>query len=233
MEPSTCHPKNATTQPNASAESASDLLVTSFLSCTLATMCMVGLVGNIYTLVAITISTRCTGSVYIITLALADLLYLPTVSFMVCTYFVWDWYFGDLGCRVLFSLDLLTMHTSIFILTIMSTEYYLAIVRPLDTLCRSRDHQRVVICLMWLVAFLFTLPTKILIDPRTSHCNRVTKHRCCPTRKMGNYKVYLTVIFNTCIIICCLYTKLARTYWKVLFSAPRRPANVPGRRSSP
>ncbi|NXI73933.1 UR2R protein, partial [Anseranas semipalmata] len=201
--------------------SASDLLVTSFLSCILATMCVVGVVGNIYTLVVTTVSMRCAGSmyVYIVNLALADLLYLSTIPFVVCTYFVRDWYFGDLGCRILFSLDLLTMHASIFILTIMSTERYLAVARPLATLRRSRDHRRAVTCLVWLVAFLLALPSMILIDLRTSHRNGVTKRMCHPTWRMGSYKVYLTVLFNTCIlapgvIICCVYAKLARTYWR-------------------
>ncbi|XP_074014835.1 LOW QUALITY PROTEIN: urotensin-2 receptor-like [Numenius arquata] len=162
-----CHPKNATTQPVVSAESASDLLVTSFLCCLLATMCMVGLVGNIYTLVVVTISL----CMYIVTLALADLLYLPTIPFVVCTYFVWDVHFGDLDCRFLFSLDLLTMYISIFILTVTSTKRYLAIVSPLDTLPRSGDHRRAVTCPVWLVAFLLTV---VLVDLRTSH--GVTKH---------------------------------------------------------
>ena len=232
MEPSTCisvpcYPENATPQPNTSSESASDLLVTSFLGCILATTCAVGVVGNIYTLVVTTGSTRCTGSmyVYIVTVALADLLYLPTIPFVVCTYFARDWYFGDLGCRILFSLDLLTMHASIFILTIMSTEHYLAVIRPLDTLRRLRDHRQAVTCLVWLVvtclarlvAFLLTLPAMILIDLRTSHRAGVTKRMCHPTWRMGTYRVYLTILFNTCILtpgitICCLYTKLARTY---------------------
>ncbi|KAM7091717.1 urotensin-2 receptor-like [Ciconia maguari] len=206
-------------QPNASSESTSDLLVISFLGCILAAMCVVGLVGNIYTLV---VPTRRTGSkyVHIVTLALADLLYLPTITFVVCTYFVWDWYFGGLGCRIFFSPDLLTMNdASIFTLTITSAERYLAVIRPLDTLCRLRDHQRAVTCLVWLVAFLLALLTTIPIDLCTSHRDGVTKRMCHPSWWMGTYKVYLTVLFNTCIltpgiIICCLCTKLARTYWR-------------------
>ncbi|XP_021267159.1 urotensin-2 receptor-like [Numida meleagris] len=219
--PGLCQPKNSSTQLNATSDSASDLLATSFLGCILGTMCVVGAAGNIYTLVVTTVSMRRSGSmyVYIINLALADLLYLSTIPFVVCTYFVRDWYFGDLGCRILFSLDLLTMHASIFILTIMSTERYLAVARPLATLRGSRDRRRVLTFLAWLAAFLLALPSMILIDLRTSHRHGVTKRMCHPTWRMGPYKVYLTVLFNTCILapgitICCVYTKLARTYWR-------------------
>lgn len=219
--PELCYPKNGSTQLNATSDTASDLLATSFLGCILGTMCVVGAAGNIYTLVVTTVSMRRSGSmyVYIINLALADLLYLSTIPFVMCTYFVRDWYFGDLGCRILFSLDLLTMHASIFILTIMSTERYLAVARPLATLRGSRDRRRALTFLAWLVAFLLALPSMILIDLRTSHRHGVTKRICHPTWRMGPYKVYLTVLFNTCILapgvtICCVYTKLARTYWK-------------------
>ncbi|KAK5925868.1 hypothetical protein CgunFtcFv8_021489 [Champsocephalus gunnari] len=64
--------------------------------------------------------------VYIVNLALADLLYLSTIPFVVCTYFAHDWLFGEAGCRILLSLDLLTMHASVFILVAMSLERYRA-----------------------------------------------------------------------------------------------------------
>ncbi|XP_030067884.1 urotensin-2 receptor-like [Microcaecilia unicolor] len=216
--------KDATASRNTSFEVlsvSSDIVLMSFLGGILAVMCVVGIGGNLYTLVVMNLSMRFTGSmyIYIVNLALADLLYLSTIPFVVCTYFVKDWYFGDLGCRILFSLDLLTMHASIFILMIMSTERYLAVVKPLDTIGRSRDYRRTVTCLVWLVSFLLALPTMILIDLRTSSQNGITKRMCHPTWQMEAYKIYLTVLFNTCIlapglVICYLYFKLARTYWR-------------------
>ncbi|XP_005992391.1 urotensin-2 receptor [Latimeria chalumnae] len=198
----------------------SEILVTSLLGTILTVMCLVGLVGNIYTLIVMNVSMRSTGSmyVYIVNLATADLLYLSTIPFVVCTYFAKDWYFGEIGCRILFSLDLLTMHASIFILTVMSTERYLAVVKPLDTIGRSGDHRRTITCMVWFVSFLLALPTMILIDLRTSKQNGVTKRMCHPTWQMEAYKVYLTILFNTCILapglfIGYLYVRLARTYW--------------------
>uniref|UniRef100_A0AAY4BUM7 Urotensin-2 receptor n=1 Tax=Denticeps clupeoides TaxID=299321 RepID=A0AAY4BUM7_9TELE len=199
---------------------SNELLVTSLLGAVLTLMCLVGVMGNVYTLVVMNISVKVTGSmyVYIVNLALADLLYLSTIPFVVCTYFARDWYFGDIGCRIVFSLDLLTMHASIFILTVMSTERYLAVVSPLDTFGRSRRYRRTVTCVVWLVSFLLALPTMIMIDLKSSIQNGVVKRMCHPTWQITAYKVYLTVLFNTCIlapglIICCLYLKLARTYW--------------------
>ncbi|XP_060116708.1 urotensin-2 receptor-like [Heteronotia binoei] len=219
-----CHPNTTGGHPN---DTSGDLgttgntVATSFLGCILAVMCLVGMAGNIYTLAVVHLSMRPTSSmsVYIINLALADLLYLSTIPFVVSTYVLKDWYFGDVGCRILFSLDLLTMHASIFILLVMSTERYLAVVKPLDTLRRPRDYHRMITCSVWLVSFLLALPTMILIDLRTSKQGGVVKRMCYPTWQMEAYKVYLTVLFNTCIlapgvVICYLYVQLARTYWR-------------------
>ncbi|XP_048349714.1 urotensin-2 receptor-like [Sphaerodactylus townsendi] len=219
-----CHLNTTGSHPNDTSKdlnATGSTIVTSLLGCILAVMCLVGMVGNIYTLVVVNLSMRLSGSmsVYIVNLALADLLYLSTIPFIVCTYVLKDWYFGDVGCRILFSLDLLTMHASIFILLVMSTERYLAVVKPLDTVRRPRDHRRVITCSVWLVSFLLALPTMILIDLRTSVHDGVIKRMCYPTWQTEAYKVYLTILFNTCIlapgvIICYLYVQLARTYWR-------------------
>uniref|UniRef100_A0A8C1B0E8 Urotensin-2 receptor n=1 Tax=Cyprinus carpio carpio TaxID=630221 RepID=A0A8C1B0E8_CYPCA len=197
-----------------------DILITSILGTVLTIMCLVGVIGNVYTLIIMNFSMRVTGSmyVYIVNLALADLLYLSTIPFVVWTYFAKDWYFGDIGCRVLFSLDFVTMHASIFILTIMSTERYVAVVNPLDTFGRSRRYRRAVTCLVWLFSFILALPTMIMIDLKRDVHNGVEKRMCHPTWQMTAYRVYLTILFNTCIlapglIIGYLYLKLARTYW--------------------
>ena len=203
------------------SESFNDVFITSLIGTVLTGMCLLGVVGNVYTLVVMNISVRVTGSmyVYIVNLALADLLYLFTIPFVVCTYFAKDWYFGDIGCRIVFSLDFLTMHASIFILTIMSTERYLAVVNPLDTFGRSRSYRRMVTCVVWVVSFLLAMPTMIMIDLKSTVDKKgVLKRMCHPTWQISAYKVYLTVLFNTCIlapglIIGCLYLKLARTYW--------------------
>ncbi|XP_056307751.1 urotensin-2 receptor [Danio aesculapii] len=200
--------------------SSYDMLITSILGTILTIMCFVGITGNVYTLIIVNTSVRVTGSmyVYIVNLALADLLYLSTIPFVVCTYFAKDWYFGDVGCRLLFSLDFVTMHASIFILTVMSTERYLAVVNPLDTFGRSRRYRRAVTVLVWLFSFILALPSMILIDLKIDVQDGVEKRMCHPTWQMTAYRVYLTVLFNTCIlapglIIGYLYLKLARIYW--------------------
>ncbi|NP_001087913.1 urotensin 2 receptor L homeolog [Xenopus laevis] len=153
------------TSGDASSSSMENMIAMCSISAVLSIMCVVGVAGNIYTLVVMCQSMKSAASmyIYIINLALADLLYLLTIPFIVGTYFIQEWYFGDIGCRILFSLDFLTMHASIFTLTIMSTERYFAVLKPLDTVKRSKSYRKCIAVVVWLVSFLITLPMLIMI----------------------------------------------------------------------
>ncbi|CAN2387926.1 7 transmembrane receptor (rhodopsin family), partial [Pristimantis euphronides] len=201
--------------------SKEDLIATYVIGILLALMCVTGVVGNCYTLVVMCISmtTATSMCIHIVNLASADLLYLSTIPFIVHNSFAKDWYFGEIGCRVLLSLDLLTMHASIFILTVMSTERYIAVSRPFDTVKRSRRYRKTLAWAIWILSFLLTLPMMLMIhqEERTLE-NRSIRKLCTPTWSDEHYKVYLTVLFMTSIlapgvIIGYLYTKLARAYW--------------------
>ncbi|KAL0984066.1 hypothetical protein UPYG_G00136620 [Umbra pygmaea] len=186
------------------------------IGCILSLMCLVGVTGNIYTLVVMCHSMRTAASmyIYIINLALADLLYLLTIPFVVSTHFLKVWYFGDAGCRILISMDFLTMHASIFTLTIMSTERYFAVLKPLDTVKRSKSYRKVIAVLVWVASFILTLPMILSIQLIMVE----SKAMCHPTLSALSYKVYISFLFCTSIvapgmIIGYLYICLARTYW--------------------
>ncbi|XP_029620564.1 urotensin-2 receptor [Salmo trutta] len=208
---------NATDPPFDSAPSSSENTAATFtIGCILSLMCLVGVSGNIYTLVVMCHSMRSAASmyIYIINLALADLLYLLTIPFVVCTYFLKGWYFGDAGCRILISMDFLTMHASIFTLTIMSTERYFAVLKPLDTVKRSKSYRKAIAVLVWVASLVLTLPMILRIQMMMVG----SKAMCQPTISPLSYKVYITFLFCTSIvapgmIIGFLYIGLARTYW--------------------
>ncbi|XP_072281380.1 urotensin-2 receptor-like [Pyxicephalus adspersus] len=212
---------NITNQGTFIEISNNDLIGMSIIGILLSLMCVAGVVGNFYTLVVICISMTTFTSMYthILNLALADLLYLSTIPFIVHNSFVKDWYFGEVGCRVLLSLDLLTMHASIFILTIMSTERYIAVSKPFNTVRRSKRYRKSLACAIWVFSFLLTLPMMLMIHQEERILDNGTIRKLCtPTWSDEQYKIYLTVLFTTSIlapgvIIGYLYTKLARTYW--------------------
>lgn len=196
--------------------SLEDLVATGAIGVVLLAMGVVGVAGNVYTLVVVCRFLRAAASmhVYIVSLALADLLYLLGIPFIVATYVTREWHFGDMGCRVLFSLDFLTMHASIFTLTVMSSERYAAVLRPLDAVQRAKGYRKLLALGVWLLALLLTLPMMLAI--RLVH--RGPKRLCLPAWGPGAHRAYLVLLFGTSIVgpgvvIGLLYLRLARAYW--------------------
>ncbi|XP_072212257.1 urotensin-2 receptor-like [Excalfactoria chinensis] len=196
-----------------------DSPVTGPLGTVLLLMCIIGMVGNVYTVLVASgkVAGRSAGSlgVYVINLALADLLYLSTIPFVVCTYFTHDWFFGDVGCKLLFSLDLLTMHASIFLLTAMSLERYWAVTRPLRARRAGSAYRKPASAILWLLAFLLTAPMMAMTQLREG--DGPNKRICIPTWTPAAFRLYLTVLFATSILVpgvvlIIVYTLLAWVY---------------------
>ncbi|XP_009960130.1 PREDICTED: urotensin-2 receptor-like [Leptosomus discolor] len=196
-----------------------DSPVTGPLGAVLLVMCLTGMVGNIYTVVVASgrVAGRSAGSlgVYVINLALADLLYLSTIPFVVCTYFAHDWFFGDMGCRLLLSLDLLTMHASIFLLTAMSLERYWAVARPLQARRAGNAYRKLASAILWLLSLLLTAPMMAMTQLREGDGPR--KRICIPTWTPSAFRLYLTVLFTTSVLVPgvvlgVVYTRLAWAY---------------------
>ncbi|XP_061740663.1 urotensin-2 receptor [Nerophis ophidion] len=212
---------------NASGDGGSSgsggLWVTSLLGAALLVMWLLGVAGNAYTLVVTrSAALRRTGSVYVYVanLALADLLYLSTIPFVVCTYFAHDWLFGEAGCRVLLSLDLLTMHASVFILVAMSLERYRAVARPFGARDSTPRRRKLAAAAIWATAFALTLPMMVMIRLREGKPSPagVVKRMCFPTWTLEAFKAYVTALFLTSVlipglVIVGLYAGLARRYW--------------------
>ncbi|KAM9722942.1 urotensin-2 receptor [Menidia menidia] len=151
----------------------------------------------------------------VLSLALADLLYLFTAPFIVYDSLASGWAFGELGCRLLLSLDLLTMHASIFTLTAMSLDRYRAVARPLQT-SSSNSSSLLRVGLAWGLAVALSLPMMI-----TLHLEDGENHEgqlCVPAWDEQSSKAYLSVLFCTSILgpglaIGALYATLGRLYW--------------------
>ncbi|XP_053308560.1 urotensin-2 receptor-like [Spea bombifrons] len=210
-----------TSNQETSYGSIDNLIATSVIGILLSLMCIAGVIGNLYILVVMCKSLNTITSMYIhiVNLALADLLYLSTIPFIVHNSFVKDWYFGEIGCQLVLSLDLLTMHSSIFSLTVMSTERYMAVTKPLDTVRRSRAYRKSLACAIWVLSIILTVPMMLMIHQEQRALeNGSIRKLCTPIWSDEQYKVYLTVLFSTSIlapglIIGYLYIRMARAYW--------------------
>ncbi|XP_072316680.1 urotensin-2 receptor [Eucyclogobius newberryi] len=162
-------------------------------------------------------SSSSTSSLFlqVLSLACADLLYLFTAPFIVYDTLGSGWAFGELGCRLLLSLDLLTMHASIFTLTAMSLDRYRAVAHPLHT-SSTNSSGLLRVALAWGLAVALSLPMMITLHLEDGGEQR--RQMCVPAWDEQSSKAYLSVLFCTSILgpglaIGALYATLGRLYW--------------------
>ncbi|KAM4705425.1 kappa-type opioid receptor [Rhinophrynus dorsalis] len=97
---------------------------------------VVGLVGNALVMFVIIRYTKMktATNIYIFNLALADALVTTTMPFQSTSFLMNSWPFGDVLCKIVVSIDYYNMFTSIFTLTMMSVDRYIAVCHPVKAL---------------------------------------------------------------------------------------------------
>lgn len=146
------------------------------------TVFVVGLTGNT---LAIYVVLRYAGmktvtNIYILNLAIADELYIIGLPFLAAQNVLSYWPFGSFLCRVVMTADSMNQFTSIFCLTVMSIDRYLAVVHPIrSTNWRHPRVAKVVSAAVWAVSFVVVLPVVIFSDVQVLLCKTEnTQNQC-------------------------------------------------------
>nr|XP_033790044.1 somatostatin receptor type 3 [Geotrypetes seraphini]XP_033790045.1 somatostatin receptor type 3 [Geotrypetes seraphini]XP_033790046.1 somatostatin receptor type 3 [Geotrypetes seraphini]XP_033790047.1 somatostatin receptor type 3 [Geotrypetes seraphini] len=130
-------------------------------------VCVVGLSGNtlvIYVVLRYSVTESVTN-VYILNLALADELFMLGLPFLAVQNALSYWPFGSLMCRLVMTVDGINQFTSIFCLTVMSVDRYLAVVHPIkSSKWRKPQVAKIVNATVWVLSFLVVLPVVIYSD---------------------------------------------------------------------
>ncbi|KAK6478264.1 somatostatin receptor type 2-like [Huso huso] len=135
-------------------------------------VCAVGLCGN--TLVIYVIlryaKMKTVTNIYILNLAIADELFMLGLPFIAIQLALVNWPFGQALCRVVMTVDGLNQFTSIFCLTVMSIDRYLAVVHPIkSTKWRKPRMAKMTNGAVWALSLLVNLPIIIYSGERRSH----------------------------------------------------------------
>uniref|UniRef100_W5NEE2 Mu-type opioid receptor n=2 Tax=Lepisosteus oculatus TaxID=7918 RepID=W5NEE2_LEPOC len=128
-------------------------------------VCVVGLVGNVLVMYVIIRYTKMktATNIYIFNLALADALATSTLPFQSVNYLMGTWPFGDVLCKVVMSIDYYNMFTSIFTLTTMSVDRYIAVCHPIKALdFRTPRNAKIINVCNWILSSAIALPVMIM-----------------------------------------------------------------------
>ncbi|ELU16740.1 hypothetical protein CAPTEDRAFT_28758, partial [Capitella teleta] len=187
---------------------------------------LVGVVGNSLVIFIILRqkAMRTTPNIFIGSLALGDLLLLlVSVPFYGMIYTLSDWPHGDFLCRLNGFLVTLSLGVSIFTLTALSADRYMAIMHPMKRYTDSPSRRTVVIAAaIWLVAAVFAAVEGSARNIKIYKFDNAASMRICNShpeewgawftcfRTSMRFVVYFVVPI---VIIGVLYLLMARSLW--------------------
>ncbi|NXC44269.1 CCR4 protein, partial [Penelope pileata] len=128
---------------------------------------VIGLVGNALVVWVLTVfkKVRAMTDVYLLNLAISDLLFVFSLPFLAQYSLASQWTFGNTMCKIVSSTYFIGFYSSAFFITIMSIDRYLAIVHSVYALqVRTTTHGIIASLALWAVAILASAPDLVFIQ---------------------------------------------------------------------
>ncbi|XP_005095139.1 somatostatin receptor type 2-like [Aplysia californica] len=141
-------------------------------------ICILGLAGNglVIYVVLMFAKMKTVTNMYILNLALSDILFIVILPMMATTTLMEHWIFGFAMCKIYFVLYSINLFGGAFNLCVMSADRYLAVCHPIRSLKYRTPRIALFLCLcVWSLSFLVMLP--IILYSRTE------KHRRFPGKE--------------------------------------------------
>ncbi|XP_005989221.1 somatostatin receptor type 1 [Latimeria chalumnae] len=155
-------------QNGTTTDSQSSAILISFIY---SVVCLIGLCGNsmvIYVILRYA-KMKTATNIYILNLAIADELLMLSVPFLVTSTLLRHWPFGSLLCRLVLSVDAINMFTSIYCLTVLSIDRYIAVVHPIKAASYRRPTVAKMVNLgVWVFSMVVILPIIIFSNTATN-----------------------------------------------------------------
>ncbi len=129
---------------------------------------VIGIIGNgmVVAVIYRHMKLKTVANVFVLNLAISDLTFLITLPFWATfTAMGYHWPFGTFLCKASAGLVIFNLYTSIFFLTALSIDRYLAIVHPVRSRRqRTLFYANLTCVLIWLFALLLSAPTALSRD---------------------------------------------------------------------
>ncbi|XP_068839234.1 C-C chemokine receptor type 1-like [Capricornis sumatraensis] len=121
---------------------------------------VIGLIGNILVVLVLMKYKRWRiSNIYLLNLAISDLIFLFTLPFWIDYRVKDDWIFGDAMCKLLSGFFFLGLYSKIFFIILLTIDRYLIIVHPLSKLWCWYITSGTITCIVtWVLAILASVP---------------------------------------------------------------------------
>ncbi|XP_022653392.1 somatostatin receptor type 2-like [Varroa destructor] len=149
-------------------------------------ICLVGLCGNslvIYVVFRFS-KMQTVTNMYIFNLALADVMFLFGLPFLITTMTTRDWIFGQAMCKIYMTTTSINQFTSSLLLTVMSADRYIAVCHPISSPRYRTPFIAKFVCLTaWTVSALLMVPVYLYATafdiPKESTDGSVSSRKVC------------------------------------------------------
>lgn len=132
------------------------------------TIAVTGFVGNLLVILVVVFNKNMhsTTNLLIVNLATADLMFVIfCVPFTGVDYVLNRWPFGNLWCRTVQYLIVVTAYASIYTLVLMSVDRFLAVVHPIRSrMLRTEHFTKIAIFTLWAVVLTISMPVTVAHD---------------------------------------------------------------------
>uniref|UniRef100_G1KUR5 Lysophosphatidic acid receptor 6 n=1 Tax=Anolis carolinensis TaxID=28377 RepID=G1KUR5_ANOCA len=159
---------------------------------------VLGLISNcaaIY-IFTCTLKVRNETTTYMLNLAISDLLFVFTLPFRVYYFASKDWPFGDILCKISVTLFYINMYGSIFFLTSISIDRFLAIVYPFRSkTIRTKRNAKIACIAIWTIVIVGSIPASLFQSTNTHVNTKGQMHNACfENFSEATWKTYISRI---------------------------------------
>lgn len=143
---------------------------------------ILGLFGNALVVIVVSANQqmRSTTNLLIINLAIADLCFIVfCVPFTATDYILPFWPFGDMWCKMVQYLIVVTAYASVYTLVLMSLDRFLAVVHPIASMSvRTERNAIAAIGITWIIILVSSIPV-FLSHGEVTYYYSSTEHTAC------------------------------------------------------
>uniref|UniRef100_A0A4W5LS10 Opioid receptor delta 1 n=1 Tax=Hucho hucho TaxID=62062 RepID=A0A4W5LS10_9TELE len=164
-EDSTGLPSRGNDTEKGSSKDTTSIIIAVSITALYSIICIVGLLGNILVMYGVVRYTKMktATNIYIFNLAMADALATSTLPFQSAKYLMNTWPFGEFLCKVILAIDYYNMFTSIFTLTMMSVDRYIAVCHPVRALdFRTPTKAKMINVCIWILSSAIGVPIMVM-----------------------------------------------------------------------